>query len=186
MRQIGASFSLHVAEGLLEGICSLTYSQKVAEAALIQAQPELVDPWVAQMGGFLQAWCNITSPTSKAKSIERFANSHANSWAIGPAQGASSWRAFREFGTQAIIPANIAVPNITAGALARGMGNNIARLNRGVAPARRAPGTEGRVKTLMDQARDDRDAWKVNAQVAVAVGKAPPPAPPALDLSAAF
>jgi len=30
---------------------------------------------------------------------------------------------------------------------------------------RRAPGTEGRVRMVLEQARDGRDAWKLNSQV---------------------
>ena len=66
----------------------------------------------------------IKSSTLKAKSVERLANSHANSWAIGSAQGVSSWRAFREFGT----PTDIAAPNIAPGALATAVAANITRL----------------------------------------------------------
>ena len=88
----------------------------------------VVDPLVAQMGGYLQAWCNgaaIKSSTLKAKSVERLANSHANSWAIGSAQGVTApWRAFREFGTCT----NIAAPNIAPGALATAVAANITRL----------------------------------------------------------
>lgn len=45
------------------------------------------------------------------------ANSHANSWSIGAAQGAFAWRAFREHGTQAIIPVDVAAPAIPNGDL---------------------------------------------------------------------
>lgn len=41
-----------------------------------------------------------------------------NSSAIGAAQGAWSWRAFREYGTQAIVPNDIAPITIAPGPLA--------------------------------------------------------------------
>lgn len=44
-------------------------------------------------------------------------NSHANAWSIGAAQGAFAWRAFREHGTQAIIPVDVAAPAIPKGDL---------------------------------------------------------------------
>ncbi len=59
------------------------------------------------MAGFLNSWmmgASIKSLTLKAKSIEHLANSHGNAWGIGASQGAFARRAFREYGTQAMIP----------------------------------------------------------------------------------